>query len=291
MNGILILDKPPGCTSHDMVFRVRKQLGEKYIGHLGTLDPLATGVLPLVVGNAARLAEFVPAGKTYEAACLLDRFTSSDDVTGDPLPLEACASPDEDAIRQACLSLTDIKGQIPPMVSAVKIDGHKMYELARKGITVDRPMRPVEILSIEVLSVEWPRVVFRVSCSGGTYVRSLCRTLGERLGTGGCLENLRRLKAGPFGLDEAITLQALEESLRAGQEVLRPAVRLVEQYPCLTLSAKQTDDILHGRSPDAPQGMPEGWVTLLNPQGRIVAMAQVVGVRLRPKKVFGTEGI
>lgn len=291
MNGVLIFDKPSGCTSHDMVSHARKLLQEKYIGHLGTLDPLATGVLPLVVGSAARLAEFVPSGKTYEAACLLDRFTSSDDVTGDTLPLDHCASPNPEEIRQACLSLLDIQGQVPPMISAVKVDGKKLYELARKGQTVDRPTRPVEIKTVEVISIEWPRVVFRVSCSGGTYVRSLCRTMGERLGTGGCLENLRRLKSGPFGLDEAITSETLRGYLQTGKAVLQPSIRLVEHFPQVALSDLEVEEIIHGRKPQAPVGTPEGWVTLLNPQDRIVAMARVEDGLLKPKKVFDKLGI
>jgi len=291
MNGVLILDKPSGCTSHDLVFRARKVLGENYIGHLGTLDPLATGVLPMIVGGAARLAEFVPSGKAYEATCLLDRFTTTDDIKGETLPLEACASPDEAAIRAACLSLCDIREQIPPMVSAVKVDGKKLYQLARKGKTVERPSRPVEIKSIEVVSVAFPRVVFRVECSAGTYVRSLCRALGEKMGTGGCLETLRRTAAGPFKLAEALAWEDFDRRVREGKDTLQPTLRLVEHLPRLTLSEKLCEDILHGRMPDSPPGAPEGWTVLLNPLGRIAAMAMVEKGFIYPKKVFGKEGI
>ncbi len=291
MNGVLILDKPSGCTSHDLVFRARKVLGENYIGHLGTLDPLATGVLPMIVGGAARLAEFVPSGKAYEATCLLDRFTTTDDIKGETLPLEACASPDEAAIRAACLSLRDIREQIPPMVSAVKVDGKKLYQLARKGKTVERAARPVEIKSIEVLSAAFPRVVFRVECTAGTYVRSLCRTLGEKLGTGGCLETLRRTAAGPFGLDEALTWEKFEAYLREGKSVLLPTVRLVQHLPQITLTEKLCEEIFHGRMPDAPAGATEGWTVLLNPAGRIASMAMVEKGFIYPKKVFEKDGI
>lgn len=291
MNGVLIFDKPYGCTSHDMVFRARKVLGEEHIGHLGTLDPLATGVLPLVVGAAARLAQFVPSGKAYEASCLLDRFTSTDDVKGETLPLENHAIPNEEAIRAACLSLLSIREQVPPMVSAVKVDGKKLYELARKGQTIERVARPMEIKRIEVLSIDWPRVSFLVECSAGTYVRSLCRTLGEKLGTGGCLETLRRTAAGPFGLDEALTWEKFEAYLREGKSVLLPTVRLVQHLPQIALTEKLCEEIFHGRMPDAPAGASEGWTVLLNPAGRIASMAMVEKGFIYPKKVFEKEGI
>jgi tRNA pseudouridine55 synthase len=291
MNGVLILDKPSGCTSHDLVFRSRNVLRERHIGHLGTLDPLATGVLTLVVGDAARLAQYAPSDKTYEASCLLDRFTSTDDVTGETLPLESCASPSEDAIRAACMSFLDIREQVPPMVSAIKVDGTRLYELARKGETVERKARPVEIKTVEVVRVEWPRVVFRVACSGGTYVRSLCRTLGEKLGTGGCLETLRRIAAGPFDISEALTWAQFEAGVKEGKDILLPTLRLVEHLPRIDLSEKLAEDILHGRMPSAPAGTQDGITVLLTPLGRIAAMASVERGVIRPKKVFEKNGI
>jgi tRNA pseudouridine55 synthase len=177
------------------------------------------------------------------------------------------------------------------MVSAVKVDGVKLYELARKGKVVERKARPVSIRSVEVLDVAWPRVRFRVECGGGTYVRSLCRTLGERLGTGGCMESLRRLKAGPFGLEEALGWDAFEAAVKGGKGFLQPPSRLVAHLPQVTLTGAQAADVLHGRESDPPAGLPAGWVVLLNPAGRVAAMALAEGGRLRPKKVFGEEGI
>jgi tRNA pseudouridine55 synthase len=291
INGVLILDKPSGCTSHDVVTRARLALQESYVGHLGTLDPLATGVLPLVVGNAARLAEYVPAAKIYEASCLLDRFTDSDDVSGKDQEIPSFQPPPPETIHAACLSLADIQSQVPPMLSAVKVDGERLYESARKGKTVERKPRPVVIRSVEVLSVEWPRVVFRVECSGGTYVRNLCRTLGERLGTGGCMENLRRLKAGPFALSEALTWDKFEKALQSGRSPVQPALRLVDHFARLDLTEKQAEDILHGRALEAPAGFREGFVVLLNPAGKIAAIAESEEGFLKPRKVFGAEGI
>ena len=292
VNGVLILDKPKGCTSHDLVHRARLILGEKHLGHLGTLDPLATGVLPLVAGEAARLAEFAPTGKTYEACCLLDLFTDTDDVTGSPLPTPLPPTPPTpDAIRAACLSLIDVVEQVPPMMSAVKKDGVRLYKLARKGLTVDRAARPVTIHSVEVLEADWPRVTFRVACTGGTYVRSLCRTLGERLGTGGCMESLRRLKAGPFSLEEALDWTKFEAEGKAGEIRLLPPLSLVAHLPQWKLSETQASDVLHGRVMDGPQGLQEGWTVLLNSQGKIAAMGLAEGGRLKPRKVFMAEGL
>jgi len=291
MHGVLVLDKPSGCTSHDLTLRARQLLGESRLGHLGTLDPLATGVLPLLVGEAARLAEYAPTGKVYEAACRLDLFTDTDDVTGAPLPTPSVSFPDPERVRLAVEGLRMVTEQIPPMVSAVKVDGIRLYELARKGITIERKARPVVIGSVECLSVEGMRVRFRVACSGGTYVRSLCRTLGEGLGTGGCLESLRRLEAGPFTIGEALSWETFEKSVRESAVVLQPSLRLVAHLPLVKLDDRMAEDVLHGRAPDAPTGTPEGLVCLVNPQGKVAAIAEVNGGKLRPKKVFGKEGI
>jgi tRNA pseudouridine55 synthase len=243
------------------------------------------------VGEAARLAEYAPTGKVYEAACRLDLFTDTDDVTGAPLPTPSVSFPDPERVRLAVEGLRMVTEQIPPMVSAVKVDGIRLYELARKGITIERKARPVVIGSVECLSVEGMRVRFRVACSGGTYVRSLCRTLGEGLGTGGCLESLRRLEAGPFTIGEALSWETFEKSVRESAVVLQPSLRLVAHLPLVKLDDRMAEDVLHGRAPDAPTGTPEGLVCLVNPQGKVAAIAEVNGGKLRPKKVFGKEGI
>ncbi len=291
MNGVLILDKPSGCTSHDVTARARGLLHQPHLGHLGTLDPLATGVLPLLVGDAARLAEYAPSGKTYEASCLLDRFTDTDDVSGEIVSRGGFKPVSAGEIRAAILRLREVREQVPPMVSAVRVDGKKLYELARKGKTVERKPRPIEIRAVECLEVEWPRARFRVECSGGTYIRSLCHTLGEWLGTGGCLETLRRLKSGPFSLEEALSWQVFEAAVREGREVVQPSSRLVAHLPRVMLDESQAEDILHGRALETLSGAAEGWVCLMNPAGKLAAMAEVAGGKLKPRKVFGADGI
>ena len=200
MNGVLNLHKPSGWTSHDVVAKVRGILKEKQIGHLGTLDPMATGVLPLAVGLATRLIEFTDFPKEYSAVCLLGKDTDSGDITGKVLAEKDASTLSVEQIRTETLRFRDLTEQIPPMVSALKQGGRKLYELAREGKTVERKPRPVKILEVEVLEVKVPRVSFRVACSAGTYVRVLCQTLGEKLGVGGCMESLQRTEGGALFL-------------------------------------------------------------------------------------------
>src|ERR1700677_480412 len=168
MDGLLILDKPSQWTSHDVVAKVRGITKERQIGHLGTLDPLATGVLPLALGAATRLIEFASHDKEYLAACLLGQTTDSEDVTGKLLSEASTAHLDEGLVREKILELRRLTEQIPPMVSAIKKDGQKLYELARAGKSVERAPRPIQIREIEILELALPRVTFRVACSGGT---------------------------------------------------------------------------------------------------------------------------
>ena len=237
MDGVLLLDKPPQWTSHDAVAVARRLFKEKQIGHLGTLDPLATGVLVLALGAATRLIEFTHYDKQYEAVGLLGRETDSADVTGQVLRESPWEASDPSEVRKALLALEEIREQVPPMVSAVKVGGKRLYQLAREGKPVERKPRPVRIWGVEILSMDLPRISFRVSCTSGTYIRCLCATMGERLGVGGCLESLRRLRVGPFLLEKSISLEELEKAVERGQETafLRPASDLVSHLPALSM--------------------------------------------------------
>ncbi|HUO56597.1 MAG TPA: tRNA pseudouridine(55) synthase TruB [bacterium] len=292
MTGILIVNKPAQWTSHDVVAKVRGLLREKRIGHLGTLDPLATGVLPLAVGSATRLIEFASYPKEYVATCLLGRSTDSFDITGKVLAEKSLGDLSTDRARGEVLKLRAITEQVPPMVSAVKSGGKKLYELARKGIEVERKARPIQIGKVEVLKVELPRVTFRVACSAGTYVRALCQTLGETLGVGGCMESLERTQVGPFGLGEALTLEDVKKKAEAGDlsGMLLPAARLVEQLPEVQLPEKDIRDICQGKK-IWYSAIAAGMVRVLNPQGQLCAIAEVSEGRLSPRKVFGAEGL
>jgi tRNA pseudouridine55 synthase len=290
MNGILVIDKPSGWTSHDVVARVRGILKEKKIGHLGTLDPLATGVLPLAIGAATRLVEFASYDKEYRATCLLGRTTDSCDVTGKVLSERPVDVP-EGKVREELGLLQGLTEQVPPMVSAVKQEGRKLYELARKGVTVERKARPIRVLSLEMLDYHPPRVGFRVECSAGTYVRVLCQDLGERLGTGGCLEALQRTRVGPFQLREALTLESLQEKVATGKAFLGPPSRLVEVLPILRLEDEGIMDLEQGRSLEG--SFPgQGTYQVRNSRDRVCAVAEVTPEgKLHPRKVFGREGI
>ena len=292
MNGILIINKPTGWTSHDVVAKVRGLLKEKQIGHLGTLDPLATGVLPLAVGTATRLIEFASYPKEYVTTCLLGKSTDSFDVTGKVLGEMSTEGLSAGEVREAALKLQRISEQVPPMVSAVKSGGKKLYELARKGLEVERKARPVQIEKVELIKVELPRVSFRVVCSPGTYIRSLCQTLGEGLGVGGCMESLERTRVGPFSMGDSLTLEDVKKKAEAGNlsGMLLPAGRLVEHLPAVPLDEKEIGDVCQGKKAPS-KGTPDGTVRVLNPQGQLCAIAEVSEGQLSPRKVFGVTGI
>jgi len=291
-NGVLILNKPAGWTSHDVVAKVRGLLREKQIGHLGTLDPLATGVLPLAVGNATRLIEFASYPKEYVTTCLLGTTTDSCDVTGKVLSVKETMGLSVEKIRAATEKLRELTEQVPPMVSALKKDGQKLYELARQGVEVERKPRPIRIEAVEILDVSAPRVTFRVACSAGTYVRVLCQTLGEGLGVGGCMESLERGRVGPFLLSQAITLEEIKKRVEEGNlsGMLLPASRLVDHLPQVQVGPKLLEGLCQGQSIRVEEGHP-GLYRVLNAHGRLSVVAEVVGGLLRPKKVFGMEGL
>jgi tRNA pseudouridine55 synthase len=237
--GVLVVDKPAGMTSHDVVDRVRRIAGTRRVGHTGTLDPAATGVLVLCLGRATKLVTALQAGtKTYAAVARLGVTTSSDDLDGDVLATSSAAHLDEDTVCGALGRFQGTSEQVPPMVSAIRVGGRRLHELARKGEVVDRPARQVTIESIlldHFTPGEAAEVGFLVACSAGTYVRSIARDLGERLGVGGTLATLRRVANGPFTAAEAVTLDVLESDpealprhLLAPLDALRRAVDVVE---------------------------------------------------------------
>jgi tRNA pseudouridine55 synthase len=244
MDGLLIIDKPAGLTSHDVVARVRRALHEKRVGHTGTLDPFATGVLVVLVGRATRLAQFLSnAEKEYEAVIRFGYATDTGDVTGNPkaqTPDHRRQTPDafrtDDEIEAALASLRGVREQVPPMYSAKKVQGRKLYELARQGVEVERKAAPVTIQELEAVRASDDALLkqhedgtcdlgVRVVCSAGTYIRVLAEEIGERLGTGAHLTSLRRTRAGQFRLHDATRLDELQES-GAGRVLLPPDAAL-----------------------------------------------------------------
>ena len=215
MNGILNVYKEKGFTSHDVVAKLRGILHQKKIGHTGTLDPDAVGVLPVCLGKATRVCDMLTEeSKTYEAVMLLGVDTDTQDTSGKVLrTAEATVTPEE--VEAAALSFIGPYQQIPPMYSALKVNGKKLYELARKGIEVERKAREVQILDLKILDIDLPRVRMEVTCSRGTYIRTLCYDIGEKLGCLGCMEHLIRSRVGIFSVEDSHTLAEIEASVQA----------------------------------------------------------------------------
>ena len=234
-NGILIIDKPAGWTSHDVVAKLRGLLRERRIGHAGTLDPMATGVLPVFVGRATRAVEFAAEReKEYLAGLRLGVVTDTQDTTGTVLA-ERPVSVSQAELEQVLGQFRGEIRQIPPMYSAIKVGGKKLYELARKGQEVERQPRPVTIHSLELVEMESQRdFVLRVRCSKGTYVRTLCHDIGQALGCGGALFSLRRTQSAGFSLDQAVTMDQVSAH-PAPQQLLLSVDRYFSRYPALTL--------------------------------------------------------
>ena len=218
INGVINIYKIKGFTSHDVVAKLRGIMRQKKIGHTGTLDPDATGVLPVCLGNATKLCDMLTEKeKEYIAKVQLGVTTDTQDMTGTVLSLKEVAVSEEE-VRLAVASFVGPYEQIPPMYSALKVNGKKLYELAREGKEVERKARPVVIHEIEILEMELPKLTMRVRCSKGTYIRTLCHDLGEKLGCGAAMAALERTKSGQFSLDTAFTLAELEAKLKEAGE-------------------------------------------------------------------------
>ena len=215
MDGIIVIRKEKGYTSHDVVAKLRGILHMKKIGHTGTLDPDAEGVLPVALGKATKLVDLITdKEKTYEAVMRLGVVTDTQDMTGTILSQTEQISVTEKEVKEAAESFLGEQLQIPPMYSALKVNGKKLYELAREGKTVERKPRPVHFYQIEILEINLPLVRYRVVCSKGTYIRTLCHDMGEKLGCGAAMESLVRTKVGKFELKDAITLAQAEEAIK-----------------------------------------------------------------------------
>lgn len=235
LNGIIVIDKEPGFTSHDVVAKMRGICGQRKIGHTGTLDPAATGVLPVCLGSATKLCDMLTdRDKEYVAEMLLGVETDTQDTTGQVLrERQVTATPEQ--VRECAASFLGDILQVPPMYSALKVNGKKLCELARAGKEIERQPRPVTVRELEILEICLPVVKMRVACSKGTYIRTLCADIGEKLGCGGAMQSLRRTRAGSFFLEEALTLGGLQKLKDAGrlEEALRPVDSVFEDCPAL----------------------------------------------------------
>ena len=247
MNGIVIVDKPQGWTSQDVTARLRRVFNTRRIGHGGTLDPMATGVLPVFVGRATRGVEFFEhAEKIYETVLRLGITTDTEDISGTVLTRQdafVTASQLETVLGQFRGEIM----QVPPMYSALKVNGQKLYDLARKGVEVERKPRPITIRELKLLSMEADGIHLRVHCSKGTYIRTLCKDIGEALGCGGCMAQLRRVSAGEYGIREAVPLETLLECENP-EQYLRTVDSMFRNYPAVTLTEKQELRCRNGNS-------------------------------------------
>lgn len=234
IHGIINVYKEKGFTSHDVVAKLRGIVGQKKIGHTGTLDPDATGVLPVCLGKATKLCDLLTdKNKTYEAVLLLGKTTDTQDITGEVLEEKSTEALTEEKVREAIEGFIGDYEQIPPMYSALKVNGKKLYELAREGKVIERKARPVKILDIQILEVDLPKVRMEVSCSKGTYIRTLCHDIGEKLGCGGCMESLIRTRVSTFRIEDAKTLDEIETLKQEGKlaELLVPIDAMFPSYP------------------------------------------------------------
>lgn len=238
IHGIINVYKEKGFTSHDVVAKLRGIVGQKKIGHTGTLDPDATGVLPVCLGKATKLCDLLTdKNKTYEAVLLLGKTTDTQDITGEVLEEKSTEALTEEKVREAIEGFIGDYEQIPPMYSALKVNGKKLYELAREGKVIERKARPVKILDIQILEIDLPKVRMEVSCSKGTYIRTLCHDIGEKLGCGGCMESLIRTRVSTFRIEDAKTLDEIEALKQEGKlaELLVPIDAMFLSYPKITV--------------------------------------------------------
>ena len=290
-NGIIIIDKPQGWTSMDLCAKLRGMFHEKRVGHAGTLDPMATGVLPVFIGRATRAVEFAAGSdKEYVAGLKLGVVTNTQDITGEILEQR----PAEVTRKQLLAVLPRFTGaieQVPPMYSAIKINGKKLYELARKGKEVERGPRPVTIHALEALDGPPPQGVdflLRIHCSKGTYVRTLCHDIGQALGCGGCMSSLQRIKAAGFTLADSVTLEAVQEAVDRGEgeSLLLPVDCCFAGLPVLVLKTAGAEKKIRNGAALPVRDVPDGEYRVYGMDKTFLALGRAVGGRLTTVKSF-----
>ena len=284
-NGIVIIDKPAGWTSMDVCAKLRGILKTKKIGHAGTLDPMATGVLPVFVGQATRAVSFAEGGeKEYVAGLRLGRTTNTQDTEGETLT-QSPVTVGREELEAVLPRFTGEISQIPPMFSAIKINGQKLYDLARQGKEVERKARAVTIFALEVVEqVSETDYILRIRCSKGTYVRTLCHDIGQALGCGGCMFSLRRTMAAGFTLDESVTLERMQEG---GEALLRPTDSLFRDRPDYRLKTeKQEERCRNGNPFFIQENLPEGEYRIYGREGAFLCLSRLQGDTMTSLKNF-----
>lgn len=286
MNGILLIDKQPDWTSNDVVAKLKGILHQRRIGHSGTLDPMATGLLVVFVGRATRAVEFAEGhDKRYIAGLRLGITTDTQDITGTVLE-EKGVTVTREELEQALVGFRGAIQQIPPMYSAIKHDGRRLYDIARKGGEVERKPRAITIHDLRVIGGQEGDWLLDVRCSKGTYVRTLCHDLGQALGCGGCMSSLRRVEAGQFSVDQAVTLSQVQQMADAGrmEELLLPVDSLFQAYPHCTASASQEKKIRCGNQ--VKTGLAGGDYRVYTESGEFLMLGRVEDGIMKTVKSF-----
>lgn len=280
-NGIILVDKPADWTSHDVVAKLRGILHERRVGHSGTLDPMATGLLTVFVGRATRAVQFAEThNKRYVASLRCGYSTETQDTSG-RVTAQTGISPTEDELTDVLPEFTGEISQIPPMYSAIKVSGKKLYELARKGETVERKPRTVNISELSLVGHDGDDFVLSVSCSKGTYIRTLCNDIGERLGCLACMSALRRTNAGPFDVRDAHTLSEIAED---PERYIIPVDSLFSEHPAIELSAAQTAKLKYGNILNV--SAKNGTYRVYGENGDFLALANISAGKLKTIKSF-----
>ena len=275
LDGIFNVYKEKGYTSHDVVARLRGIAGQKKVGHTGTLDPDAEGVLPVCLGKATKVCDVLTdKTKTYQAVLLLGRRTDTQDISGACLEERDTSGLAKETVRRAVESFLGDYMQTPPMYSALKVDGKKLYELAREGKTVERKARKVQIHRIEIRKMDLPRVWIEVECSKGTYIRTLCDDIGELLGVGGCMEELLRTRVGHFRIEDSVRLSELERYREEGtlEEHLIPVDSVFADCPRLGVPERLEPLLYNGNPLRLPEGEDGQLVRVYDSRGRFIAL-------------------
>lgn len=287
MNGVIIIDKPKGKTSHDIVGILRKKFGTRRVGHTGTLDPLATGVLPVCIGNATRAADMlIESDKKYRATFLLGKRSDTLDIEGQ-ITEENEVSVSEEDVRRVVSEFIGEQDQIPPMYSAIKKDGKKLYDLAREGIEIEREPRRINIYSIDICDIALPAVTIDVHCSKGTYIRSLCNDIGTKLGCGAVMTELRRTYTAGFAIEDAYTIDELDK-LEDLSGTLKTTDSLFLSLPEIQLNEKQEKSITNGVRMTWRNGKEGETYRVYAPDGRFLCISRLEDMRLVLVKSFWT---
>lgn len=286
MNGILLIDKPEGWTSNDVVQKLRGMLRERRIGHSGTLDPMATGLLVVFVGRATRAVEFAEQhDKRYVAGLRLGQTTDTQDTTGNILE-SSDKLPSEEELKAALENFKGEISQIPPMYSAIKVNGQRLYEIARRGGEVERKARNITIHSLELMGRQDEDYLLDVRCSKGTYIRTLCHDLGNSLGCGGCMSSLRRVEAGRFSLENAVALETVQDYVnrQEAEKLLMSVDKLFDYCPSCTANEKQEKKLRCGNYIDME--LEDGEYRVYSQSGEFLLLGQVKNKVLTTVKSF-----